>query len=185
MGYSMRNESVGVVDLRRKLSALLETTRQQPLMVHRYGTPWACVVSDAQWQQHRAALEFDPGRHPLARLQKLQRQHLPLSEQGMFSPAAAARALIVHAIYRFDDLGELQEQLHYDRLLHWFVDAGGVAAGQWSLSVLRSGIVPLLDAAGNAEALSAFLARADVSDLGRACGGVPREGRIAFRRMTG
>lgn len=181
----MRNESIGVVDLRRKLSALLETTRQQPLMVHRYGTPWACVVSDVHWQQHRAALEFDPGRHPLARLQQLQRQYLPLSEQGVVSPAAAARALIVHAIYRLDDLGELQEQLCYDRLLHWFVDAGGVMPGQWSLPVLRTGVLPLLDEADSIEALSDFLARADVGGLASACSGVPSEAGLDFRRMTG
>ena len=56
----MRNETIGVLDLRRNLSALLETTQRRPLMVHRYGSPWVCVVSDAQWQQQAVLLDFDP-----------------------------------------------------------------------------------------------------------------------------
>lgn len=55
----MRNETIGVLDLRRNLSALLETTQRRPLMVHRYGSPWVCVVSDAQWQQQAVLLDFN------------------------------------------------------------------------------------------------------------------------------
>ena len=51
-------------------------------MVHRYGSPWVCVVSDAQWQQQRVLLEFDPQSHPLAMLLRLQQQLLPWLKPG-------------------------------------------------------------------------------------------------------
>ena len=78
----MRNETIGVLDLRRNLSALLETTQRRPLMVHRYGSPWVCVVSDAQWQQQVVLLDFNPQSHPLAMLLRLQQQEMPLVESG-------------------------------------------------------------------------------------------------------
>ncbi|MEG0185966.1 MAG: hypothetical protein RR704_21205, partial [Stenotrophomonas sp.] len=93
----MRNETVGVLDLRRNLSALLETTQRQPLTVQRYGSPWVCVVSDAQWQRQAALLHFEPQAHPLAMLLRLQRQALQLSESGTLPAAALARALLLMA----------------------------------------------------------------------------------------
>jgi hypothetical protein len=97
----MRNETIGVLDLRRNLSALLETTQRRPLMVHRYGSPWVCVVSDAQWQQQAVLLDFDPQSHPLAMLLRLQQQALPLAETGALPPAALARtAADGHAWHR-------------------------------------------------------------------------------------
>ncbi len=181
----MRNESVGLVDLRRNLSALLETTRLQPLMVHRYGTPWAYVVSDAQWQQHRVQLEFDPGSHPLARLQQLQRALLPLPEQGGLSPAACARALILQAIYGFEDIGELHEHLCFDRLLHWFVDGGGAGAEPWQVLELRDAIARFMEDTPAMAALFRFLGREDVVDIAVACGGQRRETGAVFKSMTG
>lgn len=181
----MRNESVGLVDLRRNLSALLETTRQQPLMVHRYGTPWAYVVSDAQWRQHRVQLEFDPAGHPLARLQQLQRDVLPMAEYGGLSAAACARALILQAIYGFDDIGELHEHLCFDRLLHWFVDAGGAGAEPWQVPELRTAIASFLDDTPAMAALFRFLGRDDVVTLAVACGGQRHQTAAVFKGMTG
>ncbi|WP_421567416.1 hypothetical protein [Stenotrophomonas sp. PD6] len=181
----MRNESVGLVDLRRNLSALLDTTRVQPLMVHRYGTPWAYVVSDAQWRQHRVQLEFDPGSHPLAHLQQLQRDILPLPAQGGLSSAACARALILQAIYAFEDIGELHESICFDRLLHWFVDAGGSGAEPWHVAELRAAIADFMEDTPAMAALFRFLGREDVVALAAACGGQRRETAVAFKAMTG
>lgn len=180
----MRNESVGLVDLRRNLSALLETTRLQPLMVHRYGTPWAYVVSDAQWRQHRVQLEFDPSGHPLARLQQLQRDLLPLAEGGGLSPAACARALILQAIYGFDDIGELHEHLCFDRLLHWFVDGGGAGVEPWQVPELRQAIAAFMDDTPAMAALFRLLGRDDVVAIAVACGGQRREAGAVFKAMT-
>lgn len=180
----MRNESVGLVDLRRNLSALLETTRLQPLMVHRYGTPWAYVVSDALWQQHRVQLEFDPGSHPLARLRQLQGEMLPLPGHGNLSPAACARALILQAIYAFGDIGELHESLCFDRLLHWFVDAGGAGSGPWQVSELRAAIADFMEDAAAMAGLFRFLGREDVVAIAVACGGQRRETAAVFKAMT-
>lgn len=181
----MRNESVGLVDLRRNLSALLETTRQQPLMVQRYGTPWAYVVSDAQWRQHRVHLEFDPGGHPLARLQQLQREILPLPEHGALSAAACARALILQAIYGFEDVGELHEHICFDRLLHWFVDAGGAGTTPWQVHELRAAIATFLEDIPAMAALFRFLGHEDVVAIAVACGGQRRETGAVFKAMTG
>lgn len=181
----MRNESVGLVDLRRNLSALLDTTRLQPLMVHRYGMPWAYVVSDAQWRQHRVQLEFDPGSHPLARLQQLQRDVLPLPEQGGLSPAACTRALILQAIYAFEDISELHESICFDRLMHWFVGAGDARAEPWQLHELRAAIADLLEDTIAMAGLFRLLGREDVLALAVACGGQRREATGVFKGMTG
>jgi hypothetical protein len=105
----MRNETIGVLDLRRNLSALLETTQRRPLMVHR-GSPWVCVVSDAQWQRQAVLLDFDPQSHPLAMLLRLQQQVLPLAEAGALPPAAMARALLM-GMHGIGDLAQLHEQV--------------------------------------------------------------------------
>lgn len=181
----MRNETIGVLDLRRNLSALLETTQRRPLMVHRYGSPWVCVVSDAQWQQQAVLLDFNPQSHPLAMLLRLQQQEMPLVESGALPPAALARALLLADIHGIDDLTQLHEQVLHHRLWHWFVaGAHGVMDG-WQLPALRVALASWCDDVDVTDALVAFAARSDVAVLARRCGGdAPRLQREACRRMT-
>lgn len=181
----MRNETIGVLDLRRNLSALLETTQRRPLMVHRYGSPWVCVVSDPQWQQQSVLLEFDPLGHPLSMLLRLQRQALPLPERGVLPAAAMARALLLMAMHGIDDLPQLHEQVQQHRLWHWFVaGAHGVMDG-WQLPALRGAMATWLDDPAMSDALAAFAQRSDVAVLARRCGGeAPRLDLESCRRMT-
>ncbi|HDS1530504.1 TPA: hypothetical protein QEK88_000323 [Stenotrophomonas maltophilia] len=181
----MRNETIGVLDLRRNLSALLETTQRRPLMVHRYGSPWVCVVSDAQWQQQAVLLDFDPQSHPLAMLLRLQQQALPLSEAGALSPAALARALLLTGMHGLDDLAQLHEQVLHHRLWHWFVAGTHGVMDGWQLSALRVAMASWGDDVDMTDALVAFAARSDVATLARRCGGeAPRLEREACSRMT-
>ncbi|AWH46314.1 hypothetical protein [Stenotrophomonas sp. ZAC14A_NAIMI4_1] len=181
----MRNETIGVLDLRRNLSALLETTQRQPLMVHRYGSPWVCVLSDARWQQQAVLLEFDPQSHPLSMLLRLQRQALPLPEGGTLPPAAIARALLLLAMHDIADLVELHDQVLHHRLWHWFVAGTHGVMDGWRLPALRTAVAAWTDDAGLSEALAAFARRNDVAVLARRCGGeAPRIDRDACRMMT-
>ena len=181
----MRNETIGVLDLRRNLSALLETTQRRPLMVHRYGSPWVCVVSDAQWQRQAVLLDFDPQSHPLAMLLRLQQQALLLSEAGGLSPAVLARALLLSGMHGIDDLAQLHEQVLHHRLWHWFVAGTHGVMDSWQLPALRVAMGSWCDDAEMTDALAAFAARSDVAILARRCGGeAPRLEREACRRMT-
>lgn len=181
----MRNETIGVLDLRRNLSALLETTQRRPLMVHRYGSPWVCVVSDAQWQQQRVLLEFDPQSHPLAMLLRLQQLLLPLAETGALPPAALARALLLMDMHGLDSVAQLHEQVRHHRLWHWFVAGGDGVMDGWQLPAVRSAMASWCDDVDMTDALVAFAARSDVAVLARRCGGeAPRMQREACRRMT-
>lgn len=181
----MRNETIGVLDLRRNLSALLETTQRRPLMVHRYGSPWVCVVSDAHWRQHAMLLQFDPHAHPLAMLLRLQRQLLPLAEQGPLPPAGVARALLLLAMHDAGGLQALHEQVLHHRLWHWFVAGGEGMMDAWHLPALRTAVAALLDDADMSHALCSFAQRSEVAVLARRCGGeVPHLDLEACRRMT-
>ncbi|WP_409460088.1 hypothetical protein ACK1O1_11000 [Stenotrophomonas maltophilia] len=181
----MRNETIGVLDLRRNLSALLETTQRRPLMVHRYGSPWVCVVSDALWQQQAVLLDFDPQSHPLGMLLRLQQQALPLAEGGVLPPAALARALLLAGMHGVDTLAQLHEQVLHHRLWHWFVAGSRGVMDRWQLPALRVAMAACCDDAGMTDALAAFAARSDVAMLARRCGGdAPRLEREACRRMT-
>lgn len=181
----MRNETIGVLDLRRNLSALLETTQRRPLMVHRYGSPWVCVVSDAQWRQQAVLLEFDPQPHPLAMLLRLQQQALPLSEAGTLSPAVLARALLLMGVHGIDDVAQLHEQVLHHRLWHWFVAGPHGVMDSWQLPALRAAMGSWCNDAEMIDALAAFAARSDVAILARRCGGqAPRLEREACRQMT-
>jgi hypothetical protein len=181
----MRNETIGVLDLRRNLSALLETTQQRPLMVHRYGSPWVCVVSDAQWQRQAVLLEFDPQSHPLAMLLRLQRQALPLPGAGALPDAARAQALLLMAMFGVADLQQLHEQVRDHRLWHWFVAGEQGLMEGWQLPALRVAMASWLDDVGMTDALVAFAQRGDVAVLARRCGGeVPQLEREACRHMT-
>lgn len=181
----MRNETMGVLDLRRNLSALLETTQRRPLMVHRYGSPWVCVVSDAQWQQQRVLLEFDPQSHPLAMLLRLQQLLLPLAEAGALPPAALARALLLMDMHGLDGVAQLHEQVRHHRLWHWFVAGGDGVMDGWQLPAVRSAMASWCDDVDMTDALVSFAARSDVAVLARRCGGdAPRMQREACRRMT-
>ncbi|KAF1016891.1 MAG: hypothetical protein GAK31_00150 [Stenotrophomonas maltophilia] len=158
----MRSETVGVLDLRRNLSALLETMQQQPLMVHRYGAPWVCVVSDAYWQRHLALLDFHPGLHPLADLLQLQRQALPLLE-----------------------LPALHDQVLHHRLWHWFVGGGGGPIDGWHLPLLHERLQRELHDPVWWDALRAFARRDDVAAIALRSGGVPPRATLdACRAMT-
>jgi len=161
----MGNDSVGLVDLRRNLSALLETTQRQPLLVHRYGTPWACVVSDAQWDALRGVIAFDPEEHPLSALLALQRHHLPLSERGSPSPAACARLLLLQSMHGFQDVETLSEQVRYDRLHHWFVAGASAGSVDWPAEVIEAALAHLLDDAEAHARLHAFISRAEVREV--------------------
>ncbi len=181
----MRNETIGVLDLRRNLSALLETTQRRPLMVHRYGAPWVCVVSDAQWRQQAVLLEFEPQDHPLAMLLRLQRQALPLSESGVLPAAALARALLLMAMHGIEGLPALHDHVRYHRLWHWFVAASDAQMEGWQLPLLQASLAALLDDPDAMHALAAFALRSDVAVLARRCGGdAPRLDLEACRRMT-
>ncbi|HHA2973544.1 TPA: hypothetical protein ACOFD8_000863 [Stenotrophomonas maltophilia] len=181
----MRNETIGVLDLRRNLSALLETTQRRPLMVHRYGSPWVCVVSDAHWQQQAVLLEFDPQSHPLAMLLRLQQQAVPLPESGVLPPAAIARALLLAHMHGIDDLPQLHEQVQQQRLWHWFVAGGHGVMDGWQLPAMRVAMASWLDDAGMTDVLAAFAQRSDVAVLARRCGGdAPRLDGETCRRMT-
>ncbi|MHC1652024.1 hypothetical protein ACODUL_01835 [Stenotrophomonas maltophilia] len=181
----MRNETIGVLDLRRNLSALLETTQRRPLMVHRYGSPWVCVVSDAQWRQQAVLLEFDPQSHPLAMLLRLQQQALPFCETGALSPAALARAWLLMRMHGMDDLAQLHEQVLHHRLWHWFVAGGHGVMDGWQLPALRVAMASWCDDVDMTDALVVFAARSDVAVLARRCGGeAPRLQREACKRMT-
>ncbi|MBH1512409.1 MULTISPECIES: hypothetical protein [Stenotrophomonas] len=181
----MRNETIGVLDLRRNLSALLETTQRRPLMVHRYGSPWVCVVSDAQWQQQAVLLDFDPQSHPLAMLLRLQQQVLPLAETGVLPPAALARALLLMDMHGIRDLAQLHEQVLHHRLWHWFVAGTRGVMDGWQLPAVRIAMALWCDDVDMTDALVAFAARSDVAVLARRCGGdAPRLQREACRRMT-
>lgn len=180
----MRNETIGVLDLRRNLSALLETTQRRPLTVHRYGSPWVCVVSDPQWQEQSVLLDFDPQGHPLAALLRLQ-QALSLPEKGGVSPAMAARGLLLMAMHGIPGLPQLHDQVIHHRLWHWFVAGAVTAMDGWQLPALRQATAALLADADAAGLLSAFARRHDVMVLARQCGGVaPLLDADACRRMT-
>lgn len=181
----MRSETIGVLDLRRNLSALLETTQRQPLMVHRYGSPWVCVLSDARWQQQAVLLEFDPQSHPLSMLLRLQQQALPLPEGVALAPAATARALLLLAMHGIGDLAELHDQVLHHRLWHWFVAGSHGVMDGWTLPSLRTAVAAWANDAGSSDALAAFAQRHDVAVLARRCGGeAPRIDREACRMMT-
>ena len=181
----MRNETIGVLDLRRNLSALLETTQRRPLMVHRYGAPWVCVVSDPQWRQQAVLLEFEPQDHPLAMLLRLQRQALPLSESGMLPAAALARALLLMAMHGIEGLAALHDQGRHHRLWQWSVAAANAEREGCLLPLLQAATAALLDDADAMHALAAFAQRSDVVVLARRCGGeAPRLDLQACRRMT-
>jgi len=166
----MRNETIGVLDLRRNLSALLETTQRRPLMVHRYGSPWVCV---------------DPQSHPLAMLLRLQQQSLPLSEAGALPPAAVARALLLMDVHRIENLAQLHDQVLHHRLWHWFVAGTHGVMDGWQLPALRVSMASWFDDVDMSNALATFAARSDVAILARRCGGeAPRLEREACRQMT-
>ena len=165
----MRNETIGVLDLRRNLSALLETTQRRPLMVHRYGSPWVCVVSDAQWQQQAVLLDFNPQSHP-GDAAAVAAAGDALVESGALPPAALARALLLADMHGIDDLTQLHEQVLHHRLWHWFVaGAHGVMDG-WQLPALRVALASWCDDVDMTDALVAFAARSDVAVLARRCG---------------
>ncbi|WP_303635710.1 hypothetical protein [Stenotrophomonas tuberculopleuritidis] len=181
----MRNETIGVLDLRRNLSALLETTQRRPLMVHRYGAPWVCVVSDQQWRQQAVLLEFEPQAHPLAMLLRLQQQLLPLPEHGTLPMAAVARGLLLLAMHGIDGLPLLHDHVRHHRLWHWFVAGAGSLMEGWQLPLLQAGTAQLLDDADMGHAWHAFSQRSDVAVLARRCGGdAPRLDLQACRAMT-
>ena len=152
-------------------------------MVHRYGSPWVCVVSDAQWQQQRVLLEFDPQSHPLAMLLRLQ-QLLP-----WLRPERCRRrrwhALLLMDMHGLDSVAQLHEQVRHHRLWHWFVAGSHGVMDGWQLPAVRSAMASWCDDVDITDALVAFAARSDVAVLARRCGGeAPRMQREACRRMT-
>lgn len=182
----MHGGNIGIVDLRRKLSAWLETSHEQPLMVHRYGSPWVCVVSDAHWQQHASLLDFDPNAHPLGLLLKLQRQWLRLDEAGALPPAAIARALLLQSMHGLPGLLQLHDHVRHHRLWHWFVAGGHGPMEAWLPARIQACLQVMFDEGSALPALAAFASRSDVDVLARRCGGYsPRIDMKACREMLG
>lgn len=165
----LRPEPVSVLELRRNLSGLLETTQRRPLMVHRYGAPWVCILSDAQWTQMADLLQFDPQGHPLAALRGLHQQFLMSTEADATAPGQ--RLLILQAIYRLPDVGAWVEQLRYNRLLAWFAAPLEGRGRALDAAQLRAQLLPLLDQPDALTALLQFLQYESVMALRLACGG--------------
>ena len=62
--------NVGMLELDRKLSKVLDRARQQPVSVSRYGSPWVWVVSHETWIGQIQLTRYVPPRHPLVALRE-------------------------------------------------------------------------------------------------------------------
>ena len=62
--------NVGMLELDRKLSKVLDCARQQPVSVSRYGSPWVWVVSHETWIGQIQLTRYVPPRHPLVALRE-------------------------------------------------------------------------------------------------------------------
>ena len=56
--------TVGMLELDRKLSKVLDSARRVPVSVSRYGSPWVWVVSHEAWMGQVQLTRFVPPRHP-------------------------------------------------------------------------------------------------------------------------
>lgn len=125
-----RTTRVGMQELDKHLSRIVENARRAPVAVHRYGAPWVWIVSQELWcQQRQQCLEdYLPLDHPLYALSHQLDQdglleqlaaHLPDGEL----PASLRARLLVLARYDGHDTDgqRLHDVLGYNLMYRWFV----------------------------------------------------------------
>ena len=81
--------NVGMLELDRKLSKVLDCARQQPVSVSRYGSPWVWVVSHETWIGQIQLTRYVPPRHPLVAL----REHV---DDALRAHADLLRLSLIH-----------------------------------------------------------------------------------------
>ena len=122
--------NVGMLELDRKLSKVLDCARQQPVSVSRYGSPWVWVVSHETWIGQIQLTRYVPPRHPLVALREhvddTLRAHADLlraasAECGLTLDAAIlCRTHILQLLYPAGSKPYFHEQIAYNLLFRWF-----------------------------------------------------------------
>ena len=127
--------TVGMLELDRKLSKVLDSARRVPVSVSRYGSPWVWVVSHEAWMGQVQLTRFVPPRHPLVGLREhvddVLRGHAAMLEAvaqlALRTDAAVlCRAFILQLLYPVGSRRYFLEQIAYNLLFRWFagLDAG-------------------------------------------------------------
>lgn len=125
-----RTTRVGMQELDKHLSRIVENARRAPVAVHRYGAPWVWIVSQELWcQQRQQRLEdYLPLDHPLYALSHQLDQdglvdHLAERLPDAELPALLRARLLVLARYDGHDTDgqRLHDALGYNLMYRWFV----------------------------------------------------------------
>lgn len=122
--------NVGMLELDRKLSKVLDCARQQPVSVSRYGSPWVWVVSHETWIGQIQLTRYVPPRHPLVALREhiddTLRAHAALLRQASLEcgltldAAILCRTHILQLLYPAGSKTYFHEQIAYNLLFRWF-----------------------------------------------------------------
>lgn len=176
----VRKSEVSAVDLRRSLSAFLDSAWREPLLVTRYGMPWVWILSDATWRQQHQHLRFSQEDHPLVPVRKhvdevleqevaLMRRLFRTSPLGT-TPEPLFRALVLQAIYSFGSMALLHEQIVHNRLFGWFVGFDSVLLESWKPAQLADGLRNVLDDEGAVDLVGLLLQELPIGDVLRSSG---------------
>ena len=122
--------TVGMLELDRKLSKVLDSARRVPVSVSRYGSPWVWVVSHEAWMGQVQLTRFVPPRHPLVGLREhvddVLRGHAAMLERAVAQlalrtdAAVLCRAFILQLLYPVGSRRYFLEQIAYNLLFRWF-----------------------------------------------------------------
>ena len=119
--------TVGMLELDRKLSKVLDSARRVPVSVSRYGSPWVWVVSHEAWMGQVQLTRFVPPRHPGGPARtRGRRAARPCRHAGAGRRAAgAARGGAVPRLHPAAAVSGGQpppslEQIAYNLLFRWF-----------------------------------------------------------------
>lgn len=122
---------VGMQDLDKALSRIVDHARKEPVQVLRYARPWVWIVGHELWDRPASSMSLVPEHHPLRALRTQADAMLSENIAELYRLGeslridmpidVAMRALMLQLVYSVRDEQDLAERIGYDLAFRWFV----------------------------------------------------------------
>lgn len=125
-----QSSSVSLLEVDQNVSKVFGMAQKRPILVNRYGSPFAVVLSTTMWSGASKQEDYLPPRSPLTSIRKLVEQELEARSHTLMprlksvmtvEPGQALRALLLQVLYSIPTEASLRDQIMANMVFRWFV----------------------------------------------------------------
>lgn len=124
------SSSVTLLEVDQNVSKVFGMAQNRPILVNRYGSPYAMVLSTTMWSGASKQEDYLPPRTPLVSVRKCVEQELGARGHSLIQhlktvmtmePEQALRALLLQVLHSIPTEASLRDQIMANMIFRWFV----------------------------------------------------------------